>query len=53
MLGLDHSEVASDLMYRTEHNPAGSASQQPALSRRDVQMLAWLYAQKDYVPIGR
>ena len=45
VLGLDHSNSSSDIMYRSETN--GDL----ALSSRDLQMVKWLYSQSQYVPV--
>lgn len=45
VLGLDHSNQRSDIMYRSEGN--GDL----ILSERDVRMVRWLYSQTDYVPV--
>lgn len=45
VLGLDHSHHREDVMYDSEQNRA------PALSKRDKQMLGWLYSQSEYSPI--
>jgi hypothetical protein len=45
VLGLDHSTSRGDIMYRAE------TQGDLALSQRDVQMLRWLYAQPQYVPV--
>lgn len=50
MVGLEHSDVAQDLMYRTERTGRHSGS---GLTQRDLAMVKWLYSQRDYVPIGR
>lgn len=46
VLGLDHSNQTSDVMYRSEQSnrPLG-------LTARDRQMLHWLYSQQNYLPV--
>lgn len=46
VLGLDHSSVRSDVMYRSEQR-SGRAE----LTSRDLQMLRWLYSQQRYIPV--
>jgi hypothetical protein len=50
-LGLDHSQVASDIMYTQMHKKLYRGYDDPRLSARDVAALKWLYAQSDVLPI--
>ncbi len=45
VVGLDHSNDRSDIMYRSERRGP------LALSHRDQQMVQWLYAQPNYTPV--
>lgn len=51
VLGLDHSEDRSDVMYATMHTRRYPSLSAARLSGRDVQALAWLYDQQTFVPI--
>jgi hypothetical protein len=51
-LGLDHSQVQTDIMYTQMHKKLYRRYDEPRLSSRDVAALTWLYAQGDFLPIG-
>lgn len=51
ILGLEHSEHSADIMNGQAHPLHHDDLSQIKLTGRDRQMLKWLYAQSNYVPI--
>jgi hypothetical protein len=50
-LGLDHSDHAQDMMYRSTHTHRLDSGEQVRLTQRDVDAIRWLYSQGQAVPI--